>query len=123
MKHHPFLVSMLEEIRTLAADAESQVRSTPPGISFAEVELQDADHMLDVALGHHRDALSPTDIAACTRLKETLRRIASGEPETSRFWSNDGVRSDPNWEAIRRAAREALDELNRGRGPHSPPQA
>jgi len=127
MTRDPFFESLRREIATLAADAETQVRSVSAGLSFAELELQDVDHMLEVMLGERgRVALSSAQLAACRRLKETLDQVVSGEPATSSFWTNDGVRTHPKWAAIRIAAREALSELNGGQGPESPvspPQA
>lgn len=112
MTHDPFLDALRREMATLAADAESQIRSMPDGLSFAELALQDADHVLEVMLGERGAAsLTPGQMAACRQLKETLERLVGGEPETSSFWTDEGVRTHPNWTAIRLAAREALDEL------------
>ena len=124
MMSDPYLESLRREIAALAADAETQIRSVSPGLSFAELELQDMDHMLEVVLGERgRAVMSPEQLSACRRLKERLAEIAGGEPEASSFWTNDGVRNHPKWVAIRSAARSTLSELDRQGSPLSPPQA
>lgn len=115
----PFFDSLRREVAMLASNAETQIRSVSPGLSFAELQLQDIDHMLEVMLGERgRTAMSPGQIGACQRLDRTLKRIVREEPGTSPFWTNDGVRSHPKWAAIRSVAKETLDELSRG--PPSP---
>ena len=122
MMHDPFLDSLRREVALLAADAETQIRSVSAGLSFAELELQDIDHMLEVMIGERgRATMSSRQVGACRRLKAKLDRAVRGEPETSSFWTNEGVRTHPKWAAIRRAAQETLDELDRGSV--SPPQA
>lgn len=107
-----FLSWLRDELSMLCADAETQVRSMQPGLSFAELNLQDVDHVLEVALGQRgRDAMSVADITACRQLYVTLREICRGEPEQSSFWTSDGVRSHPRWAAVRTATREALAQV------------
>ena len=115
MARDPWLEAVRSEIEMLAADAETQIASMPPGVCFADLQLQDADHVLEVALGHRRESLTESELAVCRRLRDALTQLVSNEPESSSFWSTEGVRDHPKWRAIRELAAGAMQEFGPAR--------
>lgn len=122
MADFDYMRSVRPMVAKLAADADSQARSTPTGVSFAADVLEDAELTFRTAIGQHGRGLSTAEKGVVAELHARVEAIVSGVGPGDPFWTDSALRSHPKWEAIRVAARQALRRLDELRGPTSPPQ-
>lgn len=116
-KNFDYYRSVYPLVALLASDKETQIRSVPPFVRFAEDAVDNAELVFLTALGSvGRATMSQDELAVVAELLKIIEDVAGREGPTSAFWEDDAL-SGPEWETIRRAARRALDRLNALRGP------
>lgn len=94
-------------VQALAAPADDQLARFPDFVVKADELALDFDQWMMCAVEHHGADWSPNQrelIEALDRMLSSMSGSANGH-----LWQDEAVRADPQWEAVREAARKALD--------------
>ena len=98
---------LIETLRLLASDAETQLSVLPKWVMAAdELALTFHDAVLLATSNPQRLGLAVDQLEALKQIDEDLGQRRDGE-----FWSNKGLREDAAWEAIRARAKGILGSL------------
>ncbi|MCB9892123.1 MAG: hypothetical protein H6833_10785 [Planctomycetes bacterium] len=96
-------------LRLLAADGPEALACLPDGCLKADELALDYDNFLHAYLGNVGDVVSSAQRAALLRVDELLTAMSGSH--RAHLWTDDAVRRDARWAAVRAAAREALGTL------------
>jgi hypothetical protein len=98
---------LLQHLQTLAADAETLLRAYPPNCDAVSELVNGYAHYLELSKAVVEQGLVGEGYWDKARLVErTIMDMSDRyDPE---LWTDDALRSKPEWEEIRRLAKEAL---------------
>ena len=105
--------STLEALQLLAAPADTQLAHFPEFACVTDELALDFDHWREVYLGAFAEDLSPYQIECFDQIAARFQALSEGGPAFQEdFWTDEALRSSPEWERIRRIARRLLAALD-----------
>jgi len=101
---------LLQDIQTLASDAEDLIRAYPPMISAADEVVSDLFDHLEFAERFVQEGLVTQGMLDKVKAVDAVIHEMSDRHDGS-LWTDDAVRTRGEWREIRLLAREALASL------------
>lgn len=102
------MIQLKKAVRVAALPAHRQIESFPPSVDIPFEIADEFDNWCRWALrGAHAPQLTDQQRSALIALDKRLDEM-SGE-EHAELWSEDALRSRPEWDEVRDEAREILD--------------
>lgn len=95
-------------LQMLAAEAQEQVDSFPPGADIISELSVDYEHFAESIFTYW--ILSPNEAAQLKALTDFFHAL--DDPATDDFWTVQALSTDPRWNEVRRLAKQALNILD-----------
>lgn len=110
---------LLQNLQALACETETLIRAYPPGIPVADELVNDFDSHLELVERDREAALlSAHDLDRVRAVWEKIHEM-SGRHDPS-LWTDEGLRTRPEWEEVRRLGRETLASIGYDLDPPPP---
>ncbi len=108
---------LLQNLQSFASEAETLIRAYPPGVRAADDLVNDFDGHLEF-VERQTGSLNAGDLDRVRAVWEKIHEM-SGRHDPS-LWTDEGLRTRPDWEKVRRLAREALSSMGYDLDPPPP---
>lgn len=113
---------LLQDLQSLASDADTLVRAYPPMLPVADETVADLDNHLELAKRAVGNGLITREMWEKARAVDAKVAEMSERHDAS-LWTNEGLRTRSEWEEVRRLAQEALAAMGYGLDPPPPWQS
>ena len=101
--------SLRTALQSLAMPGDQALRTQPDHVAKADELALDFENFHRAFVGSFGSEMLPAQVAALRKIDVLLDEM-SGEHLAS-LWTDEAVKSDERWSAVRNAARDALKEM------------